>query len=114
MNEMNEKKRLFEEWHILVECANKEKTITYEDISSRVSSTGNRGQFINADLGIIREMCINMKLPCLNTLVVLKSNGECGDGVFGQAYNHGHTPEEERKSIFDNPDVFNREKNPFQ
>ena len=111
---MNENKRLFEEWHILVECANKEKTITYEDISSRVSSTGNRGQFINKDLGMIRETCRKMKLPCLNTLVVLKSDGECGDSVFGQVDNHKHTPDEERKIIFKYPGIFNHMKNPFQ
>jgi len=111
---MNKKKRLFEEWRILVECANKREKITYEDISSRVSSTGNRGQFINTDLGIIREMCRKMNLPRLNTLVVRKSDGECGDSVFGQVHNHELTPDEERKFVFDNPDVFNREKNPFQ
>ena len=107
------RERLRKIWDILVDCAKNRSTITYEKISIGVSSTNKRGQFINNDLGIIREKCKEMRFPYLNTLVVHKNGGECGDGVFNQTHNYECTPDEERKIIFENPNVFIQVNNPF-
>jgi hypothetical protein len=102
--------RLAKVWDILAECAKNGDTMHYREVSARVSSTGNWGQFINEDLGAIGEKCNELNIPHLNSLVV-NQEGKCGDGIDGGVYTPKCHPHMEAGIIFTYPGIFRE--NPF-
>lgn len=66
-------------WQILVGCAARRETMTYQDLVKRLGH--NQPKVLAKQLGRIMHYCLQNKLPPLTVLVVNKNTGKPGDGL---------------------------------
>lgn len=73
----------FRAWPILIRCAKKGITISYEDLASKIGTHYRPIRFV---LDVIQYYCLDKHYPPLTILVVNKNTGQPGEGFIALGY----------------------------
>jgi len=73
---INQEERAYKVWKVLIVCAEKDKTITYQALGEKI---GIHHRAVKHPLDLIQTYCLEEKLPPLTILVVNKA-GQLGQG----------------------------------